>query len=92
MPVLFNAEVALLLNKQKKNYQEKGIRVPEYVYIAPRRVCRLLLETVDLRIHMYRHAKITRAPSSRRLTVRPAHPHVNTTHPTQDADADAGVL
>lgn len=31
MPVLFNAEVALLLNKQKKNYQEKGIRVPEYV-------------------------------------------------------------
>ena len=29
MPVLFNAEVALLLNKQKKNYQEKGIRVPE---------------------------------------------------------------
>ena len=25
-------EVALLLNKQKKNYQEKGIRVPEYVH------------------------------------------------------------
>lgn len=32
VPVLFNAEVALLLNKQKKNYQEKGIRVPEYVH------------------------------------------------------------
>lgn len=46
VPVLFNAEVALLLNKQKKNYQEKGIRVPEYVHVAPRRVCRLLLGTV----------------------------------------------
>lgn len=28
-PVLFNAEVALLLNKQKKQYQDKGLRIPE---------------------------------------------------------------
>ena len=28
-PVLFNAEVALLLDNRRKEYQEKGIRVPE---------------------------------------------------------------
>lgn len=39
VPVLFNAEVALLLNKQKKNYQEKGIRVPECVHACVVALC-----------------------------------------------------
>lgn len=28
-PVLFNAEVAVLLDKRRKEYQDKGLRVPE---------------------------------------------------------------
>lgn len=28
-PVLFNAEVAVLLDNRRKEYQDKGLRVPE---------------------------------------------------------------
>ena len=80
MPVLFNAEVALLLDKQKKNYQEKGIRVPECVHIY---VHATVLEEV---IEAYAANQLHTSH------VRPQHSKNLKRDTAQDADTDAGVL